>query len=53
MRPSERRDVSEKLVGNDFAAPTQFGEMETHFNIESEDIARERPRDAFDDPFSD
>jgi len=26
MLPSERRDVSEKLVGNDFAARTQFGD---------------------------
>ena len=26
MLPSERRNVSEKLVGNDFAARTQFGD---------------------------
>ncbi len=37
--------MSEKLVGNNFAAPTQFGEMETHFNIQSENIASSNARE--------
>jgi len=37
MLPSERRDVSEKLVGNDFAARTQFGDSAAEIDGVPED----------------
>ena len=37
MLPSERRDVSEKLVGNDFVARTQFGDSAAEIDRVPED----------------